>query len=286
MGRFDRFCQSCGMPMDQDPGEGGTTADGSKTMRFCSLCYEKGAFTGAAQRRIGRFEAADGGSLFLDEIGELPLDLQVKLLRVLQENEVRMIGDSKSMKIDVRVIAATAKDLEEEVKKGAFREDLFFRLNVLNLHVPPLRERVDDIEILSQYILLRFEQQYRQPQRLLHPDLLVWLKRQLWPGNVRELENYLLRRYLLSDASILGIEEDQTSHQENTEISPHGLTDMSFKQAKDSVIDAFSENYIATMLTRTAGNVTHAARLAGKERRAFGKLMKKYHIDARTFQPS
>ena len=248
--------------------------------------HEKGAFTHAEHKHQGLIDLAEGGTLFLDEVDSLSAKAQTALLRFLQSGEIRAVGSCHIRQANVRLVAASNTPLANRVKQEAFREDLFFRLNVLNLHVPPLRERVDDIEILSQYLLFRFEQQYRQPQRLLHPDLLVWLKRQHWPGNVRELENYLLRRYLLSDASILGIEEDQTSHQESTEISPHGLTDMSFKQAKDSVIDAFSENYIAAMLTRTAGNVTHAARLAGKERRAFGKLMKKYHIEARTFQPS
>jgi DNA-binding NtrC family response regulator len=246
--------------------------------------HEKGAFTHAQQKNQGLIELAEGGTLFLDEVDSLSAKAQTALLRFLQSGEVRAVGSCKYRQVNVRIVAASNTPLAHEVKLQSFREDLFFRLNVLKLQVPPLRERVADIEILVQHMLLRFEQQYGKYPRLLHPDLLSWLKKQHWPGNVRELENYLLQRYLLSDATILGIEDDQTAQMDGAGTRPECLTEMSFQQAKDMVVDDFAESYIAALLTKTSGNVTRAAELAGKERRAFGKLMKKYHIDASNFQ--
>ena len=246
--------------------------------------HEKGAFTHAHQKNQGLIGLAEGGTLFLDEVDSLSMKAQTALLRFLQSGEVRAVGSCKFRQANVRIVAATNTPLVDKVKLQSFREDLFFRLNVLNLQVPPLRERTADIEILAQHMLCRFEHQYGKCQRLLHPDLLSWLKQQYWPGNVRELENYLLRRYLLSDTTILGLEVDQKIDQNATDANLSRLTDMRFQQAKDRVVDDFAESYIASMLTKTAGNVTRAAELSGKERRAFGKLMKKYHIDASNFQ--
>jgi len=244
--------------------------------------HEKGAFTHAQQKNPGLIELAEGGTLFLDEVDSLSSKAQTALLRFLQTGEARAVGSSKIRRTNVRVLAATNTPLSQQVAQNNFREDLYFRLNVLNLRIPPLRERIADLEIIAQHLLKRFEKQYQRGKKLLHPDLLLWLKQQTWPGNVRELENYLLRRYLLSESTVLDIED---SSQNTPPITAHPeLTELSFQDAKDRIVEDFTEGYISSMLSKTAGNVTRAAKLAGKERRAFGKLMKKYNIDARNFQ--
>jgi len=165
--------------------------------------YVRGAFTGAEKDRKGIFQEADGGTLFLDEIGELPADAQVKLLRVLQEREVRPVGGARTVPVDVRVLAATARDLPEEVRSGAFREDLFFRLNVIPLHVPPLRERKDDIPLLCMHLLTKTGKKFGKSVPELSPAALALLLHHHWPGNVRELENALERAVVLADKIIL-----------------------------------------------------------------------------------
>lgn len=165
--------------------------------------YRKGAFTGADKDKKGLFEEADKGTIFLDEIGELPLSLQVKILRVLQENEIRMIGDTKVKKIDVRVIAATSRNLNDEVKAGVFREDLFYRLNVLPVRLPPLRERTEDIALLSQYFIDRFNIKLGKDIKGISPAAISILLKHNWPGNVRELENVIERAVILSEKMIL-----------------------------------------------------------------------------------
>ena len=165
--------------------------------------YRKGAFTGADKDKKGLFEEADKGTIFLDEIGELPLSLQVKILRVLQENEIRMIGDTKVKKIDVRVIAATSRNLNDEVKAGVFREDLFYRLNVLPVRLPPLRERTEDIALLSQYFIDRFNIKLGKDIKGIAPAAISLLLKHNWPGNVRELENVIERAVILSEKMIL-----------------------------------------------------------------------------------
>jgi two-component system nitrogen regulation response regulator GlnG len=165
--------------------------------------YEKGAFTGATTSKKGLFEQANGGTLFLDEIGELPVELQAKLLRVLQEKEVRPIGGTKSRKIDVRVIAATNRDLEEEVKKGNFREDLYFRLNVVKIELPPLRERREDILPLAHHFIKKFSGEFKLEPKELSEDAVEFLLSYDFPGNVRELENMILRAMVLSSGKVI-----------------------------------------------------------------------------------
>lgn len=165
--------------------------------------YTKGAFTGADRDKPGLFVEADRGTLFLDEIGELPLSLQVKLLRVLQEGEVHPVGSSVPRKIDIRVIAATARDLEQEVRLGLFRQDLFYRLNVVHLHMPPLRERIQDIPLLSDYFLKRFTCRFGSPVTGIAPAAMTKLLQHAWPGNVRELENVIERAVVLADKKII-----------------------------------------------------------------------------------
>ncbi|RBP43801.1 two-component system nitrogen regulation response regulator GlnG/two-component system response regulator AtoC [Roseimicrobium gellanilyticum] len=165
--------------------------------------HEKGAFTGAVAQRMGRFEQCDGGTLFLDEIGDMPLTVQSKLLRVLQEGELSRVGGNTTLKTDVRVLAATNKDLEKEVTEGKFREDLFYRLNVVRIHIPPLRERREDVRILAEFFLQRMAARKRTPQMRFSEDALALLEAYDWPGNVRELENTLQRACALCNADVL-----------------------------------------------------------------------------------
>ena len=165
--------------------------------------HEKGSFTGAVANRIGRFEQCDGGTLFLDEIGDMPLTVQSKLLRVLQEGEFCRVGSNQTLKTDVRVLAATNKNLEKEVESGSFREDLFYRLNVVRIHIPPLRERREDVRQLAEFFLHRMAARKRGPQMRFSEDALVMLEAYDWPGNVRELENTLQRACALSNTDVL-----------------------------------------------------------------------------------
>ncbi len=169
--------------------------------------YERGAFTGAVSTKKGLFEQADGGTLFLDEIGELPPELQAKLLRVLQEKEIRRVGGNKNIKVDVRIIAATNRNLEEEVKKGNFREDLFFRLNVVNVEIPPLRERREDIIPLALYFIKKFAREFKLPVKELTPEAVEWLVNYDFPGNVRELENMILRAMVVSPVDVIDVSD-------------------------------------------------------------------------------
>jgi formate hydrogenlyase transcriptional activator len=174
--------------------------------------HEKGAFTGAIARRVGRFELADGGAIFLDEIGELPLEVQAKLLRVLQEREIDRIGGAKPVRVDVRVIAATNRDLASMVKEKKFRDDLFYRLNVFPIELPPLRERADDVPLLAYYYLARFASQLGKPIKQIHPETLERLRAYSWPGNIRELENIMERAVILCRSDELEIAPAQLAN--------------------------------------------------------------------------
>jgi len=170
--------------------------------------HERGAFTGAMQRRIGRFEMADRGTLFLDEVGELPLETQVKLLRVLQEQEFERVGSTRPMKVDVRLVAATNRDLEVEVNAGRFRRDLFYRLNVFPVRIPSLRERARDIPLLVKHFLAQFQRKLAKPLQDVTPESMERLQGYSWPGNIRELQNVLERSCVMATSPIVEIEDD------------------------------------------------------------------------------
>jgi len=221
--------------------------------------HVKGAFTGANRNKKGLFQEAEGGTIFLDEIGELPFSLQVKLLRVLQENEIRPVGDSKTMKIDVRVIAATAKNLEDEVGKGAFREDLFYRLNVLPIKLPPLRDRPEDIPLLCQHFIDRFNISLDREIRGIVPTAMSLLLKHSWPGNVRELENVIERAVILSEESILRSENfpPELGVGCGIEKMENLIEGYSLKAARK----VLEKELITRALKETNGNRTKAARI-------------------------
>jgi DNA-binding NtrC family response regulator len=235
---------------------------------------KKGAYTGAESNREGLFVAAHGGTLFLDEVGELPLEAQAKLLRVLENHEVRALGDDKPRKVDVRVVAATNRDLEEEVRAGRFRRDLFFRLSVLPLRVPPLRERMEDLPLLAAHFLQRFSGGGK-PKKL-GAAATKRLLAHAWPGNVRELRNVLERAALLAQG------EEITPQDLFLDASSSGPLPLGqFSAAKKAVVEAFEKDYVRRSLDASGGNVTHAAEATGLPRKNLQILMKKYGLKAK-----
>jgi transcriptional regulator with GAF, ATPase, and Fis domain len=232
--------------------------------------HVRGAFTGADRDRVGAFETANTGTVFLDEIGELPLELQPKFLRALEAREVRRVGETRARKVDVRVIAATNRDLEREVNKGRFREDLYFRLAVMSVRLPSLRERLDDLPLLIRGFLgsLGVPEQIR----LFPPQILAELSTYDWPGNVRELRNYVERTVVLEEP-LMALRRQQ----------PAGAgsdPQMPFKIAKDAVVDAFERNYVTALLDGAAGNVSRAARSGGMDRMYLHRLIQKHGLRA------
>ena len=240
--------------------------------------YVKGAFTGAAQSKQGLFQSADGGTLFLDEIGEMSLPMQVKLLRVLQEWKVRPLGSTEERRVDVRVIAATNKDPRKLVAEKIFREDLFYRISVIPLHIPPLRDRVEDIPLLALHFLQRFAEQMNKPVRGIAPDALAALRRHDWPGNVRELENAIERSIALEN-------EEEVSLRS----LPEHISRVSAPLASDDLlpekgihlekhIEEQERAYLLAALNRAGGVRTKAADLLGMSYRSFRHYAKKYKV--------
>lgn len=234
--------------------------------------HEKGAFTGADRRREGRFQQAHRGSIFLDEIGEISQAMQAKLLRAIQEREVQRVGSDKPVSVDVRIIAATNRDLRKEVEEGRFREDLFYRLNVVTLRVPSLRERKEDIPLLAQHFLTRFAEKNRKKLKGFTPQAMDALLRHDWPGNVRELENAIERAVILS----LG---DYVSERElpllvvgeiSTEMQPH------FVQGGDRSLEDVEREAILATLDKTGGNKSETARVLGITRATLHKKLRQY----------
>jgi len=230
--------------------------------------YVKGAFTGALGSKRGLFQSANGGTLFLDEISEIPLALQVKLLRALQEREVREVGSEHPTKVDVRIMTATNQDLAQAVRTGAFREDLYYRIQVVPLNVPPLRERRDDIPLLAQHFLKQSAQRMKKDIRGILPDAMQKLMLYPWPGNVRELEN------LIEKAVIMATQDMITSDlipflTQSAQGRPKPLT-----EAKEE----FERGYLKEIVQLTGGNISRAAQIAGRYRADFYKLLRKYGL--------
>jgi two-component system response regulator GlrR len=236
--------------------------------------YAKGAFTGAATAQQGLFQAADGGSLFLDEIGDMPLSLQAKLLRVLQESSVRPVGATQSVNVDVRIISATHRNLDQMRADRTFREDLFYRLNVVALKLPTLGERREDIPLLASHFLRKIATRYRKPVPTLAPDALAALVSAPWPGNVRQLENLLEQAVALS-----------TTHVIPLSLIRHSLDDSSAPLVSfESARKTFERDYLVRILKLTAGNAAQAAQMAGRNRTEFYKLLQRHNLEPSMFK--
>jgi transcriptional regulator with PAS, ATPase and Fis domain len=241
--------------------------------------HERGAFTDAKTASAGLIGEAAGGTLFLDEVDTLSAKAQAALLRFLQDRTYRRVGGGALRQVDVRVLVASNADLAELSQKRQFRQDLLYRLNVLSLHLPALREREGDAAVLAKAVLQRLSHQYRMPLKRLHPDGLAFIQRYPWPGNVRELENVLHREFLMSDDQELHLHESSELLLGGVTQDAQGdITGQPFRAAKADAVAEFERSYVRAMLARTGGNVSQAARLSKQERSAFGKLVRKYRL--------
>ncbi len=242
--------------------------------------YEKGAFTGAVSSKPGRFELADGGTLFLDEVGELPLDLQVKLLRVLQDGTFERVGGVRSIQADVRVVAATNRDLLREVKRGAFREDLFYRLNVIPIRLPPLRDRTEDIPLLVEHFLRKFNSRLGKDVQSVSAEAMAALMSHRWPGNIRELENLMERSVLLAETDTLGNRDlpglgaDPFGDAEEAE----DIEELGLKDYVRVYTARLERARIQRALEQEDGNVTRASKRLGISRKSLQTKMKDYGL--------
>jgi len=240
--------------------------------------HEKGAFTGATQRRIGKFERAHGGTLFLDEIGTLNLAAQAKILRALQEKELERVGGDNTIKVDVRIITATNKSLEKALEKGSFREDLYYRLNIFPIYLPPLRERKTDILLLADYFLEKYRKKYKKDVKRISTPAVDMLMRYHWPGNVRELENCMERAVLLCNNQVARSYNLPPSLQtaESSETVPSG--------SLFSALATFEKDFIIDALKNTRGNIAKAARALDTSERILGLRVKKYGIQPKQYR--
>jgi DNA-binding NtrC family response regulator len=248
--------------------------------------HAKGSFTGATGMKRGLFEEAEGGTIFLDEIGELPLPVQVKLNRVLQEKELRRVGDTAPIKVNVRVIAATHRDLKAEVAAGRFREDLYYRLHVFPVVLPPLRERREDIPLLASHFLEKHAQVLARPLTAIEPEALRALTGYPWPGNVRELENAIERAVAVAHGEEIQLRDlpaDVRGTQEGA-IPAEQLAKMPYREAVDLARDRVSRDYLVALLRELDGNVTKAAERAGMARESLHRLLKRYGVRSDDFK--
>jgi nitrogen regulation protein NR(I) len=258
--------------------------------------HERGAFTGAERTHIGKFERCRGGTLFLDEIGEMPLSTQAKLLRVLQHGEIERVGGSQTLKVDARIIAATNKNLEKAVEQGRFREDLYWRLKIISIHLPPLRERAEDIPALVEYFVSRFGEEYQASIRRVEDGALARLESHNWPGNVRELENTMRRAILLSSGDVI-LEEHLKFDSGCHELPPGTAGDQPWygiekkldelipdllqvcgENMRESVIDMVEKKLISKVLDQCGYNQVKAARVLGISRNTLRHRMKRFDL--------
>lgn len=248
--------------------------------------HEKGSFTGATSQHVGSFEQANNGSIFLDEIGELPLDLQPKLLRVLENRQIRKVGGLKEIDIDVRIIAATNRDLRELINKGQFREDLYYRLSVIHIEIPPLRDRKEDIPALVQLFLNQISDNwFNKEQRTFRvtPEAMDKLMSYAWPGNVRELKNVVERAVYLASGDVLTPDDFKLQLGCNTPVNfnyniNQDILALSFKDAKQAVLDQFEITYLKELIKRNNSNITHSSKQAGLTRYHLRELLKHHGL--------
>jgi DNA-binding NtrC family response regulator len=241
--------------------------------------HEKGAFTGASARRIGRFESAHEGTIFLDEIGDMPLETQAKVLRVLQERSFERVGGSKPITVDVRVVAATHRDLEAEVARGGYRADLYYRLRVVELVVPPLRERLEDLPSLVGRFLDQLSERLGREKKCVSDGAMARLARHTWPGNVRELRNIIEQAAVLASGE--RIEETDLRLTDAVAVTPAGSdVSTSFAEAKRRAVEHFERTYLTLALERHGGNISQAAEAIGMARQSLQQKLKELGIRA------
>ncbi len=233
--------------------------------------HVKGAFTGASTHKIGKFELANGGTLFFDEIGNISVDIQAKLLKAVEEKEISPVGSHRVTKVDVRIIAATNKNLEEEIKKGTFRNDLFYRLNVVSIHIPPLRERKEDIPLLARYFLQNFARKHHKKILGFEKEVLDRLKSYPWPGNVRELENTIERLVIFTKGEVITLADLRLvgfKTEEEEEL-----------WADDLPLEEIEKRYILRVLKKCAGNKSKAAKILGIDRKTLREKLRRWHLE-------
>ena len=250
--------------------------------------YAKGAFTGATRAKKGLFLAADTSTILLDEIADIPISVQTKLLRVLQEKEIQPLGQNTTMGIDVRVVASTNQDLEAKMQAGEFREDLFYRLNVVTVTMPSLAEIMEDIPLLVHHFLYQFTLRYHRPELTISSEALSYLCQQTWPGNVRQLQNCLKRAVLLCPGEqimVTDVREPRNTTDIDRPVNPAiALGGLPYKEAKDQLITEFSTTFLRNLLESCHGNVTKAAQKTGLDRQGLQRLLRRYGIKSANFR--
>jgi transcriptional regulator with PAS, ATPase and Fis domain len=242
--------------------------------------YKRGAFTGAYADRVGLFEKADGGTMFLDEIGDMSLEIQAKLLRTLQTGEIRAVGDVRTKKVGVRIIAATNQDLEKAIREGRFREDLLYRINAFTITLPPLRERIEDIPVLAGHFLQRAQAKVNKKVESISPRAVTLLRNYAWPGNLRELENIIERGVVLTSSPAIEAEHLPLHVQDSAAFQPQD----GFMKGKSLAIEHFEKQALSSYLREAQGNISKAALLANIPRRTFHRLMLKHRLSAETIK--
>ncbi|MCP4254184.1 MAG: sigma-54-dependent Fis family transcriptional regulator [Candidatus Scalindua sp.] len=259
--------------------------------------HSKGAYTGASHQQYGLVKEAESGTLFLDEIGTVNSFVQTKLLRLIQESEYRPLGSSKNIKADIRLLAATNIDLQNLVEKKIFREDLFYRLNVVPLHIPPLRERKEDIPLLIKHFVEKYSREYNKPMKVIPVEVMNVLVSYSWPGNIRELENKIQQLVVMSTSSIISAKDIQLTTREpiskelvieHINAAKENIMNQSeietFNVAKKKVNDLFERSYLTQLLAVCKGDIVSASKKAGKSRTAFWNLLKKQNLSPKQFR--
>jgi DNA-binding NtrC family response regulator len=250
--------------------------------------HKKGAFTSAYQDKTGLFQEADKGTIFLDEIGDIGLSIQTKLLRVIQEKEIKPLGDNRVRKVDVRIIASTNQDLRAKIAQKEFREDLFYRLSVITIELPPLRDRIEDIPLLAEHLVAKNCKKLNQPLKTISSHVMELLLKHPWQGNVRELENALVQGILYCrneeiQETDIPISDAGMHMCPDNSLDAH-IMEMPYKQAKETVLTRFNHEYVGARLSTSNGNITQAARRCGLDRQALQQVMKRFDIDPDDFR--
>jgi len=247
--------------------------------------YKKGAFTHATQNKAGLFQAAHRGTIFLDEIGDISPTIQTKLLRVLQEKEIKPLGDTRTVEVDVRIISSTNRNLKEKIKNNEFRADFFYRLNVLPLELPPLRKHQEDIPLIANHLLEKHNRKLEKSVNKISTDLMEIFMQRTWEGNVREMENVIMQGILFSGSDeITPRDVGFKKKTQNSGFTGRTFQDVAYKDAKEQVLKQFNADFIGNLLTMNKGNVTQAARLCGLERQALQQIMRRYGMKAEPFR--